>query len=59
VQQPDVIRQALAIRTPSGDRLFDCVQATFNLLEQSAGGGESDTLSTVLLKTLLADVLLG
>jgi hypothetical protein len=29
------------------------------LLEQSAGGGESDTLSTVLLKTLLADVLLG
>lgn len=32
-QQAEVIRKALAIEPP----LFDCVQATFNLLEQSAG----------------------
>lgn len=37
VQQPQVISTALAIRTASGQPLFDCVQATWNLLEQSAG----------------------
>lgn len=35
-RQPDVIRRALAI-APSGARLFDAVQATWNLLEPSAG----------------------
>lgn len=37
VQQPDVIRQALSIKTAEGQPLFDSVQATWNLLEQSAG----------------------
>lgn len=37
VQQHEVIEQAIAVRTASGQRLFDCVQATWNLLEQLAG----------------------
>ena len=37
VQQPEVIAQALSIKTADGQQLFDCVQATWNLLEQSAG----------------------
>jgi len=43
VQQPDVIRQALSIKTAEGQPLFDSVQATWNLLEQSAG--ESSLMS--------------
>lgn len=35
-KQPDVIRKALAVRR-GNDRLFDTVQATWNLLEPSAG----------------------
>lgn len=34
--QAETLRKALSI-TVSGQRLFDCVQATWNLLEQSAG----------------------
>jgi aryl-alcohol dehydrogenase-like predicted oxidoreductase len=34
--QGEVLRRALAV-TLDGKRLFDCVQATWNLLEQSAG----------------------
>jgi hypothetical protein len=36
-QQGAVIQQALQARTPDGQLLFDSVQATWNLLEQSAG----------------------
>ncbi len=38
VQQPDVLRKAMAVRMSDGAPLFDCVQATFNLLEPSVGG---------------------
>eukprot|EP00961_Rhodomonas_salina_P290874 3930519-Rhodomonas_salina.1 len=42
VKQADTLRVALAVpltagADPSSGRLFDCVQATWNLLEQSAG----------------------
>jgi hypothetical protein len=29
----------MAVRTAAGEQLFDCVQATWNLMEQSAGKG--------------------
>jgi aryl-alcohol dehydrogenase-like predicted oxidoreductase len=35
--QAGALRLALSLRAPDGARLFDCVQATFNLLEQAAG----------------------
>ena len=37
VQQADTIRMAMRHRMADGHRLFDCVQATWNVLEQSAG----------------------
>ncbi|GAX75891.1 hypothetical protein CEUSTIGMA_g3334.t1 [Chlamydomonas eustigma] len=37
VNQSQTIRKALDIRMADGGMLFDCVQATWNLLEQSAG----------------------
>ncbi|GIL48692.1 hypothetical protein Vafri_5170 [Volvox africanus] len=37
VQQPLTLRKALGVRMSDGAPLFDCVQATFNLLEPSAG----------------------
>ena len=37
VQQAETIRAALQRRMDNGERLFDSVQATWNLLEQSAG----------------------
>ena len=36
-RQADTLRRALAIRLPRGGLLFDTVQATWNLLEPSAG----------------------
>ena len=38
------IRHALSVRTPDGQRLFDAVQATWNLLEPSAGQALQDAL---------------
>jgi aryl-alcohol dehydrogenase-like predicted oxidoreductase len=35
-RQGETVRRALGV-TVAGERLFDCVQATWNLLEQSAG----------------------
>jgi len=35
--QNDVLREAMKIQTPDGERLFDSVQCTFNLLEQKPG----------------------
>ena len=38
VEQGDTLRAALQVRTTStGELLFDCVQATWNVMEQSAG----------------------
>ena len=36
-EQAETLRAALAIRTDTGARLFDCAQATWNVMEQSAG----------------------
>jgi aryl-alcohol dehydrogenase-like predicted oxidoreductase len=38
-EQGETLRLALAVRAPGagGERLFDCVQATWNVMEQSAG----------------------
>jgi len=37
VQQGALLAEALLVRCPDGEPLFDAVQATWNLLEQSAG----------------------
>ncbi|KAK3262098.1 hypothetical protein CYMTET_29027 [Cymbomonas tetramitiformis] len=37
VAQAETLQKAMLVSTPSGAPLFDCVQATWNLLEQSAG----------------------
>jgi len=37
VQQGSLLQEAIEIKCPDGSRLFDSVQATWNLLEQSAG----------------------
>ncbi|KXZ54084.1 hypothetical protein GPECTOR_5g19 [Gonium pectorale] len=37
VQQAATLRKAMSVRMSDGAPLFDCVQATFNLLETSAG----------------------
>lgn len=37
VQQSATLRKAMGVRMSDGAPLFDCVQATWNLLEQSAG----------------------
>ena len=36
-KQNEVLREAMKIKTPSGERLFDSVQCTYNLLEQKPG----------------------
>lgn len=43
VQQAETIRAALTKRTADGRLLFDSVQATWNILEQSAGKSISTT----------------
>eukprot|EP00798_Chlamydomonas_sp_ICE-L_P022700 gene22700-29856_t len=37
VQQAETLRKAMQVEIPGGGRLFDCVQATWNLMEQSCG----------------------
>lgn len=58
VQQPDVLRKAMAVRMSDGAPLFDCVQATFNLLEPSAGPAlkeAADAGMSVIVKEGLAN----
>ena len=37
VEQGDTLREAMEVTAPDGTPLFDCVQATWNVMEQSAG----------------------
>jgi aryl-alcohol dehydrogenase-like predicted oxidoreductase len=37
VQQGALLKEAMLVKCPDGTPLFDCVQATWNLLEQSVG----------------------
>ncbi len=56
--QSATIRRALAVRTLDGDRLFDTVQATWNLLEPSAGAAlqeAADAGLLVIVKEALAN----
>jgi len=56
-EQPDVIKQAIEAAV-DGVRLFDCVQATWNLLEQSAGEALSHAKGrgmSVIIKEALAN----
>lgn len=52
VQQSVTLRKAMAIECPDGGgRLFDCVQATWNLLEQSAGEQQYDIIMSVCVSS--------
>ena len=56
-KQAEILRQAMKI-TVDGVRLFDCVQATWNLLEQSAGAALQDAHDAglgVMVKEALAN----
>jgi aryl-alcohol dehydrogenase-like predicted oxidoreductase len=56
-KQAETLQRALAI-TIAGDRLFDCVQATWNLLEPSAGPALQDARQAgmgVIVKEALAN----
>jgi aryl-alcohol dehydrogenase-like predicted oxidoreductase len=56
-QQGETLRRALAIRV-DGVRLFDCVQATWNLLERSAGPALAEARAAgmgVVVKEVLAN----
>jgi aryl-alcohol dehydrogenase-like predicted oxidoreductase len=56
-RQGETVRRALAV-TVGGERLFDCVQATWNLLEQSAGPALEEAKATglgVIVKEALAN----
>lgn len=56
--QSATIRRALTVRTPDGDRLFDAVQATWNLLEPSAGQALHEAAAAglvVIVKEALAN----
>ncbi|NTU80952.1 MAG: aldo/keto reductase [Chloroflexales bacterium] len=56
-RQPEVIRRALAVRV-DGARLFDAVQATWNLLEPSAGPALAEAHAAglgVIVKEALAN----
>lgn len=56
-RQSDTLRRALDI-TVAGQRLFDCVQATWNLLEQSAGTALNEAHEAglgVIVKEVLAN----
>ena len=37
VEQGDTLREAMEVTAPDGTPLFDCVQATWNVMEQSGG----------------------
>jgi aryl-alcohol dehydrogenase-like predicted oxidoreductase len=56
--QSATIRRALSVRTADGQRLFDAVQATWNLLEPSAGAAlqeAADAGLVVIVKEALAN----
>ena len=56
-EQPDMIRSALDVRV-DGERLFDCVQATWNLLERSAAPALAEATAagmSVVVKEPLAN----
>jgi aryl-alcohol dehydrogenase-like predicted oxidoreductase len=56
-EQDDILRQAMAIKV-DGDRLFDSVQCTFNLLEQKAGSAlqeAADTGMDIIIKEGMAN----
>jgi aryl-alcohol dehydrogenase-like predicted oxidoreductase len=56
-RQSEVLQRALAV-TVNGERLFDCVQATWNLLEQSAGAALQEAHDAglgVIVKEALAN----
>ena len=56
-KQDEVLRRALDV-TVNGERLFDCVQATWNLLEQSAGAALQEAHDAglgVIVKEALAN----
>jgi aryl-alcohol dehydrogenase-like predicted oxidoreductase len=56
-KQADVLRRALDVRV-GGQRLFDCVQATWNLLERSAGAALQEAHDAglgVIVKEALAN----
>ncbi|EFJ42383.1 hypothetical protein VOLCADRAFT_97624 [Volvox carteri f. nagariensis] len=58
VQQSATLRKAMSVRMSDGTRLFDCVQATFNLLETSAGGALAEAAAaglSVIVKEGLAN----
>ncbi|GIL69477.1 hypothetical protein Vretimale_13588 [Volvox reticuliferus] len=58
VQQPVTLRKAMGVRMSDGAPLFDCVQATFNLLEPSAGGALAEAAAagmSVIVKEGLAN----
>lgn len=50
-QQAAVIQQALQAQAPDGQLLFDSVQATWNLLEQSAGVYRNDVMQLCMVDT--------
>ena len=56
-KQGEILRRALAV-TVNGARLFDCVQATWNVLEQSAGAALQEAHDAglgVIVKEALAN----
>jgi aryl-alcohol dehydrogenase-like predicted oxidoreductase len=56
-KQSEVLRRALKVNV-NGERLFDCVQATWNLLEQSAGAALQEAHDAglgVIVKEALAN----
>jgi aryl-alcohol dehydrogenase-like predicted oxidoreductase len=56
-RQPETLRKAMAARI-DGQRVFDCVQATWNLLETSAGAALADAHAAgmgVIVKEALAN----
>ncbi|KAG2487670.1 hypothetical protein HYH03_013671 [Edaphochlamys debaryana] len=58
VQQPVTLRKAMSVRMSDGQPLFDCVQATYNLLEPSVGPAlqeAADAGMSIIVKEGLAN----
>ena len=58
VEQADVLREAMTVTAPDGSKLFDCVQATWNVMEQSAGAALLEAKESgmeVIVKEALAN----
>ena len=58
VEQADVLREAMTVTAPDGAKLFDCVQATWNVMEQSAGAALLEAKESgmeVIVKEALAN----